>query len=65
VEQLTHILSQVPGFARLRRDRVAVHPYYRNSSEPFAVWVTNITGENFDGVFYVLATVINPSPGIK
>ena len=42
VEQLAHILGKVPEFARLRQDRVAVHSYYENSREPFAVWVTNI-----------------------
>ncbi|HEX8985366.1 MAG TPA: M20/M25/M40 family metallo-hydrolase [Bryobacteraceae bacterium] len=42
VEQLAHVLGKVPEFARLRQDRVAVHSYYGNSREPFAVWVTNI-----------------------
>ncbi len=41
VEQLGYVLSKLPQFAE-RRARHAIHPYYSNSREPFAVWVTNI-----------------------
>ncbi len=42
VDQLSHILARLPEFARRREQRVVVDPYYRDSAEPFAVWVTNI-----------------------
>jgi acetylornithine deacetylase len=42
VEQLSYILGKLPELAETRRRRVAVHPYYAESPEPFAVWVTNI-----------------------
>jgi acetylornithine deacetylase len=42
IEQLAHLLAQVPEFARLRERTVAVHPLYQTAAEPFAVWVTNI-----------------------
>jgi acetylornithine deacetylase len=42
VEQLSYVLSEIPGFAGRRGLRVAVDPYFQNCSEPFAVWVTNI-----------------------
>lgn len=42
VDQLNHILSRIEDFQQRRERRVAVHPYFANSTEPFAVWVTNI-----------------------
>lgn len=42
VEQLSYVLAKLPQFAQRRSRRVRVDPYYRNSPEPFAVWVTNI-----------------------
>ncbi len=42
VDQLTYVLARLPDFAGQRAHRVAVHPYYRNCDEPFAVWVTNV-----------------------
>jgi len=42
VEQLSYVLAKLPEFAAGRSRRVGVDPYYRNSPEPFAVWVTNI-----------------------
>ena len=42
VEQLTYVLAKVPEFAERRRQRITVDPYYSNSKEPFAVWVTNV-----------------------
>ncbi len=41
VDQLAYVLSKLPLFEE-RRARHAIHSYYRNSREPFAVWVTNI-----------------------
>lgn len=41
VEQLRYLLEKLPEFAETRR-LVAVDPYYNNSPEPFAVWITNI-----------------------
>ncbi len=42
VDQLQHLLSRVEAFQERRKRRVAVNPYFASSSEPFAVWVTNI-----------------------
>lgn len=42
VDQLQHVLSRISSFQQRRERRVAVNPYFANSSEPFAVWVTNI-----------------------
>lgn len=42
VDQLGYVLSRLPELKHRRTARVAVHPYYTNSTEPFAVWVTNI-----------------------
>ncbi|MCC6393646.1 MAG: M20/M25/M40 family metallo-hydrolase [Bryobacterales bacterium] len=42
VEQLAYVLAKIPEFRETRKRRVAVHPYYMDSPEPFAVWVTNI-----------------------
>jgi acetylornithine deacetylase len=42
VDQLTYVLSRLPELKERRTTRVGVHPYYTNSAEPFAVWVTNI-----------------------
>ncbi|MGH9339855.1 MAG: M20/M25/M40 family metallo-hydrolase [Acidobacteriota bacterium] len=42
VEQMSHVLAQLPEFAARRGQRVAIDPYYSNCPEPFAVWVTNI-----------------------
>jgi acetylornithine deacetylase len=42
VDQLAYVLTRLPEFAHNRKQRVAVHPYYLNCDEPFAVWVTNI-----------------------
>ena len=42
VDQLTYVLARIPELEQVRQRRVAVHPYYVNSKEPFAVWVTNI-----------------------
>jgi acetylornithine deacetylase len=43
IEQLTYILARLPEFTQRRSLRVAVHPYYENSPEPFAVWVTHVS----------------------
>jgi acetylornithine deacetylase len=42
VDQLAYVLMRLAEFSHRRKQRVAVHPYYRNCDEPFAVWVTNI-----------------------
>jgi acetylornithine deacetylase len=42
VDQLTYVLGRLPELKERRTTRVGVHPYYTNSAEPFAVWVTNI-----------------------
>ena len=42
VEQLSYVLAKLPEFAAGRSRSVGVDHYYRNSPEPFAVWVTNI-----------------------
>jgi acetylornithine deacetylase len=42
VDQLSYVLSRLPEFAGRRACR-AVDPYFRNSQEPFAVWVTNVS----------------------
>jgi acetylornithine deacetylase len=42
VDQLTYVLGRLPELKERRTRRVGVHPYYTNSAEPFAVWVTNI-----------------------
>jgi acetylornithine deacetylase len=41
-DQLAYLLNRLPEFASLRQSRIPVDPYYRNCSDPFAVWVTNI-----------------------
>jgi acetylornithine deacetylase len=41
VDQLGYLLSRLSQFAEKRGQR-PIHRYYRNSQEPFAVWVTNI-----------------------
>jgi acetylornithine deacetylase len=42
VDQLTYVLGRLPELKERRTTRVGIHPYYTNSAEPFAVWVTNI-----------------------
>ena len=42
VDQLSYVLCKLPEFTERRALR-AVHPYFRNSQEPFAVWVTNVS----------------------
>lgn len=42
VDQLRYVLSRVEVFQQRRESHVMVEPYFENSSEPFAVWVTNI-----------------------
>lgn len=42
VDQLNHVLSRIHDFQRRRERRVAIEPYFANSADPFAVWVTNI-----------------------
>lgn len=42
VDQLTYVLGRLHELKERRTARVGVHPYYANSAEPFAVWVTNI-----------------------
>ncbi|MCC6265646.1 MAG: M20/M25/M40 family metallo-hydrolase [Bryobacterales bacterium] len=42
VDQLQHVLSRIDAFQQRRKLRVAIDPYFANSTEPFAVWVTNI-----------------------
>lgn len=42
IDQLAYILSRLSDFRKKRQTRLTVDPYYANSQDPFAVWVTNI-----------------------